>query len=259
MGKGELQDRMVIFPITDETVGSEPVVAWQGVQAREQQDASEFWMITQPAHAALAGDLAAALKDDLFGPIDLTVSRSIALHDAGWSMEDADQIQQLRANPKLKPHSFLNASVDEFLGAWTKSIETAEKFAPVGGYVVSRHFERLSERDAQNDAGKLARFRAQEKERQKKLRTEINFQEQALERLVDALQFCDLLSLYLCSGSKRSVKFDHPKLTLTRVGDEHRLDPFPFREHQQFSFSAMRHPAARDKKAKPGAVFYVNL
>jgi hypothetical protein len=250
---------MVIFPITDETVASEPIGAWQAVQGREQQDASEFWMITQPAHAALAGDLAAALKADLFGPIDLTASRSIALHDAGWSMEDADQIQQLRANPKLKPHSFLNASVDEFLGAWTRSIETAEKFAPVGGYVVSRHFERLSERDAQHDAGKLARFRAQEKQRQNKLRSRISLQEQALELLVDALQFCDLLSLYLCSGSKRSVKFGEPALTLVRDGDEYRLEPFPFREHRQFSFSAMRHPADVDKKAKSGATFYVNL
>ena len=87
-------------------------------------------------------------------------------------MDDADQIQQLRANPKLKPRSFSNASVDEFLGAWTRSIDTAEKFAPVGGYLVSRHFERLSERDAQNDGATLAHFRGQEKQRQKKLRAD---------------------------------------------------------------------------------------
>jgi hypothetical protein len=250
---------MVIFPITGETASKEPVSAWKAVEEREQQSYRDCWMITQPAHAALAGDLAAALTDGFFGPIDRTVSRSIALHDAGWSMDDAEQIQQLRADPKLKPRSFLNASVDEFLGAWAKSIDTAEKFAPTGGYVVSRHFQRLSERDAQDDGEKLARFRAHEKQRQNRLRSEVGLQEQALELLVDALQFCDLLSLYLCSGSKRSVKFGDPALTLTRAGDEYRLEPFPFREHQQFSFSAMKHPAEIDKKAKSGATFYINL
>jgi hypothetical protein len=250
---------MVIFPITGEAASTELVSPWQAVQEREQQSFEECWMITQPTHSALAGDLAAALRDDLFGPIDRTVARSIALHDAGWSMDDAEQIQQLRANPKLKPRTFLNACVDEFLGAWTRSIDTVEKFAPVGGYLVSRHFQRLSERDAQDEGEKLARFRSQEKQRQNKLRSRINLQEHALELLVDALQFCDLLSLYLCSGSKRSVKFGEPALTLMRAGDEYRLEPFPFREHRQLSFSAMRHPADVDKKAKSGATFYLNL
>jgi hypothetical protein len=250
---------MVIFPTTDEAASTEIVSAWQAVQEREQQSFKECWMITQPAHSALAGDLAAALRDDLFGPIDSTVARSIALHDAGWSMDDAEQIQQLRADPKLKPRAFLNASVDDFLGAWTRSIDTVEKFAPVGGCLVSRHFQRLSERDAQHDGEKLAGFRAREQQRQSRLRSRISLQEQALELLVDALQFCDLLSLYLCSGSKRSVKFGDPALTLIRIGDEYRLEPFPFREHQQFSFSAMRHPAEVGKKTNSGATFYINL
>src|SRR5438270_1934110 len=252
---------MVIFPIADEQQTSkESVSAWQAVQEREKLRASEFWMVTQPAHAALAGDLAAALTDDLFGSIDATISRSIALHDAGWSLDDADQIEKLRADPRLKPRSFLDASVEEFLLAWKKSIDTAEKFAPIGGYLVSRHFERLSERDAEKDREALAHFRSQEKQRQKKLRSRISLvEEQALERLVDALQFCDLLSLYLCSGSKRSVTFDKPALTVKRAGDEYQLEPFPFREHRQFSFSAMRHPAELDKKAKSGAIFYINL
>ncbi len=247
---------MVIFPIADEGDNA-PSAAWPAVEERQRQSASSYWLVTQPAHAALSGELAASLREDLFGRIDDTVARSIALHDSGWSMADAEQIQQLRANPKLKPKSFLEFASDQFLRAWTASIDTAEKFAPIGGFLVSRHFERISMRNGDKDQSKLQSFRNREKQRQQRLKPKIHAQEKALERLVDALQFCDLLSLYLCCGSKRSVSFDCPKLTLSRSGDEYRVDPFPFREHRQFSFSALKHPA--NGKPKSGATFYINV
>src|SRR5690242_16852309 len=106
---------MVLFPITDEKPSSTPVSAWPAIEDRLKQSAAEYWLVTQPSHAALAGDLAAALRDDAFGPIDQTIARSIALHDAGWSMDDAEQIQRLRGSPKEKPSSFLEASTDSFL------------------------------------------------------------------------------------------------------------------------------------------------
>lgn len=252
-------NRMVIFPILDESSTLEPISAWQEVQARQVARPSSYWVVTQPSHAVLAGDLASALRSDLFGPIDSTVSRSIALHDAGWSLADAAQIQELRANPNARPRSFLEASTDEFLRAWTSSIDTAEKFAPMGGYIVSRHFERLSHRSDAKDVSKLQEFRKREKARQERLRSGLQPAEAALEKLVDALQFCDLLSLYLCSGSKRSVKFEGHEMVLSRSGDEYRLDPFPFREHRQFSFSALKHPVAAGKASKSGATFYINL
>lgn len=252
-------NRMVIFPILEESFNTEAVSAWQEVQARQMARTSSYWVATQPSHAVLAGDLASALRDDLFGPIDATVSRSIALHDAGWSLADAAQIQELRANPKAEPRSFLEASTDEFLRAWVSSIETAEKFAEIGGYIVSRHFERLSHLSDAKEKSKLQGFQQREKARQAKLRSGLHADEAALEKLVDALQFCDLLSLYLCSGSKRSVRFESPEIVLRRSGEEHRLDPFPFREHRQFSFSALKHPAGSGKAPKSGATFYINL
>lgn len=247
---------MVIFPIADEA-RSDSVAVWPAVEERQRQAASSSWLVTQPAHAALSGELASSLRDDLFGAIDGTVARSIALHDSGWSMADAEQIHQLRANPKLKPKSFLEFAADHFLRAWTASIDTAEKFAPVGGFLVSRHFERISMRNGDKDASRLQNFRSREKQRQERLKPKIRMEEKALEKLVDALQFCDLLSLYLCCGSRRSVSFDCPKLTLSRSGDEYQLDPFPFREHRQLSFSALKHPA--DRKPKSGATFYINV
>lgn len=247
---------MVIFPIADER-NIDSIPAWPAVEERQRESASSYWLVTQPAHAALSGELAASLPEDLFGAIDETVSRSIALHDSGWSMDDAEQIQRLRANPKLKPKSFLEFAADHFLRAWTASIDTTEKFAPIGGFLVSRHFERISMRNGDKDQSKLQKFRDREKQRQQRLRAKIKMEDSAIERLVDALQFCDLLSLYLCCGSRRSVNFDSPKLTLSRSADEYRLDPFPFREHRQFSFSAIKHPV--NGKPKSGATFYINV
>lgn len=250
---------MVLFPITDEQNSSTPVSAWSAIEERLKQPAAEYWLVTQPSHAALAGDLAGGLRDDLFGPIDEVAGRSIALHDAGWSMDDAEQIQRLRSQPKQEPSSFLDASSDSFLRAWTGSIETAAKFDPIGGYLVSRHFERLSLRTEKNDTVKLEAFRKREKERQQRLKKSLNRDEAAMERLVDALQFCDVLSLYLCCGSCRTVKIEKPGITVSRQGDEYRLDPSPFREPKQFSFSALRHPVANGKNGHSGATFYINL
>jgi len=247
---------MVIFPIADER-NIDSIAAWPAVEERQRESASSYWLVTQPAHAALSGELAASLREDLFGAIDETVSRSIALHDSGWSMDDAEQIQQLRADPKLKPKSFLEFAADHFLRAWTSSIDIAEKFAPIGGFLVSRHFERISMRNGGDNQTKLQNFRSREKQRQLRLKPKIHMEEAALEKLVDALQFCDLLSLYLCCGSRRSIKFDCPKLTLSRSGDEYRLEPFPFQEHRQFSFSALKHPG--QGKPKSGATFYINV
>lgn len=253
---------MVIFPIADEENPSAEVVsAWSAVEERQRRNAAANWLVTQPSHAALAGDLAAALRDDVFGPIDETVARCIALHDAGWSMNDAEQIQRLRANRNQKPSGFLDASVDQFLRAWTASIETAAKFAPIGGYIVSRHFERISNLASgkEKDKTKIELFRRREKDRQQRLREGINMEQPSLEKLVDTLQFCDVLSLYLCCGSPRTVAFDSPKLKITRRGDEYRLEPSPFREHCQFNFAALRHPVLGGKKGQSGATFYINL
>jgi hypothetical protein len=193
-------------------------------------------------------------------------------------MEDAAQIQQLRADANEKPSSFLEAKAEQFLPAWAKSIEIAAKFAPVGGYLVSRHFERISCRDVENVKPKLDDFRKQERQRQEKLLKDLKLSKPALEHLVDALQFCDVLSLYLCCGSAAPVKLDEPKLEIKRNGDEYRLDPSPFRTRQQFSFSALRHPMAQSARSgrkdtqpegkreksstsrpQSGATFYINL
>jgi hypothetical protein len=174
-------------------------------------------------------------------------------------MDDAEQIQRLRSDPKLRPSSFLEASLDQALRAWTVSIETAEKFAPIGGYLVSRHFERLSKRLGSKSQAKLGSFRKREAQRQLGLRADLKQDEASLERLVDALQFCDVLSLYLCCGSARMVEISEQKITISRADGDYRLVPIPFSKPFQFAFSALRHPIRGSKKDNSGATFYINL
>jgi hypothetical protein len=251
---------MILFPIIEEQSPSDrPSPIWKAVEESQKRSVTDYWLVTQPAHAALAGELASALREDLFGSIDATVARSIALHDAGWSMDDAEQIQRLRSDPKLRPSSFLEASLDHALRAWTSSIETAEKFAPIGGYLVSRHFERLSKHLGSEHQTKLESFRKREAHRQQGLRAGLKQDEASLERVVDALQFCDLLSLYLCCGSARKVEISAQKITISRTGGDYRLVPSPFSKSHQFTFSALRHPVWGSKKEKSGATFYLNL
>ena len=252
---------MVLYPIADQKNDtSPPVPIWNAVEESQKQVTPEYWLVTQPAHANLAGELASALREDFFAPIDETVSRCIALHDAGWSMADAEQIHSLRSNPKLQPRSFVDASFEEARQAWTRSIETAEKFEPVGGYLVSSHFAQLSQRVDPQSKAKFEAFRKQETVRRQCLRSMVQQDEKTLELLIDALQFCDVLSLYLCCGSTRSVEIGRQRKTLvTRKGEEYKLQPSPFKGACQFSFSALRHPAPTGSKRHSGATFYINL
>ena len=251
---------MVIFPIVDEhQPAKEAVPIWEAIEASQNRSASSYWLVTQPAHAALAGELAAALHDDLFGPIDATISRSIALHDYGWSMDDAEQIQRLRSDSKLRPRGFLQSSAEESLQAWTRSIDAVEKFAAIGGYLVSRHFERLSHRTGKTPQSKVETFRRREQQRQERLLKSLGHKKADLERLVDGLQFCDVLSLYLCCGSTRSITVAEPKMTVSRAGEGYKIEPSPFAESRQFNFPALRHPVPGEEKTNTGAIFYVNL
>jgi hypothetical protein len=69
-----------------------------------------------------------------------------------------------------------------------------------------------------------------------------------VERLVDLLQFCDLLSLYLCCGSHAHVQFPQAvgsrSITLRRDGELCLLDPSPFREEISLGVPARRDSAS---------------
>ena len=118
--------------------------AWSVVEQSQRQITGPCWMITQPSHAALAGEFAARMTGGNLPNLDAPVIRAIALHDAGWGMPDAQAIMQSRSIGQGAPKSFIACGAGEFVNAWEKSIDVAASASATGGYIVSRHFERIA-------------------------------------------------------------------------------------------------------------------
>ena len=197
---------MVIRPLDPPAPRAGVVSAWDAVEAVQKRACSECWLIAQPDHAALAGDIAAHLAPPLFPAMDAAVLQGITLHDEGWGPFDAGSIAASQP-----PRSFIQESPATFVEAWTASIDRAQQEAAIAGMMVSKHFCRLAQhRVAQNtDAGDdmrlLLGFLTAESQRQRELLPGCGRHD--VERLTDVLQFCDVLSLYLCCGAAEDVAF----------------------------------------------------
>jgi hypothetical protein len=236
--------------------GHGPHPAWSVVERSQTPRMDECWLIPQPAHAALSGEIAAQLAPEHFPGITPEVIQAIALHDAGWGMPDAEGIQRSRAaTPKnpAPPKSFIKFAPQEVLSIWTFSIDTTQKLSAVGGYIVSRHFAAIGRAQVSHYDSKyaafFARFEEQETRRQEKLLQKARTSAAELEPLVKALQFCDLLSLYIACGSLEDVTFPQKlgtdEIVLRRQGPgQCTMAPFPFTGEAIFTISGVRHPRA---------------
>ena len=179
---------------------------WDAISPTQKTCAPEYWLITQPDHAALSGAIAAALGPPLLPRLSSEVVQGIAHHDDGWAPFDA-QI----ALTDGRPFSFLDFPPKDFLCAWRESIASAVKVAPIAGAIVSGHFWRLGRKrlewgiDNAEDRELLVDFLGSEHARQQRLLGRHSQQE--FEFFTDVLQFCDVLSLYLCCGSTQDVEF----------------------------------------------------
>jgi hypothetical protein len=225
------------------------------VERLQQQKYESCWMVTQPSHAALSGEIAARLTGPGIPRVDDEIIRAIALHDAGWGIADAQAVTRSRSAKPTAPKSFLEMAVAEFLEAWEKSIQVAQTVSAAGGFIVSRHFQRLAEHrlagasDSDRDRKSLRQFVEHEQARQKKLAAKQSRSAEELESLTDLLQFCDLLSLYICCGSRQSVEFPEyfgAKAKLTVEATVYKLDPLLIEPGAAFSFAALRFPAAKE-------------
>ncbi len=180
--------------------------AWEQVEAAQRRVCLPCLLIPQPAHAVLAGELAAGLTG--FGELPPEIQRAIQMHDTGWASSDAQQIQSLRSGPQAStalPVSFIATSPQEAEEAWTASIKTVEAFSSAGALVISRHFSLIAQHDQAHQ-----RFFQAEKSRQRRLQGAAS--DADIERWSAALGFCDLVSLFLLSGLSREVEFPlaHP-------------------------------------------------
>ena len=233
---------------------------WDAIYPTQRISAPDYWLITQPDHAELSGAIAAALGPPLVPRLRPEVVEGIARHDDGWTAFDS------KISPtKGRPLSFIDFLPKDFLRAWTGSIESAERIAPIAGAIVSCHFSRLgrgrleSRIDDPENCSLLATFLHCQQQRQQRLLGGHSREE--FEFLTDVLQFCDVLSLYLCCGAAEDVTFPQrfgPKsLRLwreaARTPDQAAVchfDPSPFAQGGvDLAVSARRYPAERQPSA----------
>lgn len=231
--------------------------AWSVVEQSQRQISGSCWMITQPSHAALAGEFAARMTGGNLPILDAPVIRAIALHDAGWGMPDAQAIMQSRSIGQGAPKSFIACGVGQFVDAWEKSIDVAASASATGGYIVSRHFERIakanSSKTSESSHPAMESFFQNEAARQAKLAAKQERTPEELEALTDVLQFCDLLSLYVCCGARQNVEFPKyfgTKARLTVETDSYRLDPILIEPGTVFVVAALKHPATNEASGK---------
>lgn len=161
---------------------------------KTQRAARPVGWITQPAHAALSGRIAASLEPGVFGALPDVVVEAIRLHDCGWAVSD---LMSLECCIEAEPHSFLRESPAHAAAAWRRSIRNSECRSKLGCILTARHFCLLTPRDgnAEHEA-----FLNEETEWATAAASDNGFPQQDLERYTAALGFCDLLSLCLCSG-----------------------------------------------------------
>lgn len=236
--------------------------AWSVVEQSQRQIAGDCWMITQPSHAALSGEFAARMAGVNLPNLDAPVIRAIALHDAGWGMPDAQAIMQSRSVGQGAPRSFVACGVGEFVNAWEKSIDVAASASATGGYIVSRHFERIARahsskasesKPSESVPPAIESFLQNEAARQARLAAKQERTPEELEALTDVLQFCDLLSLYVCCGARQNVEFPAYfgiKARLIVEAESYRLDPILIEPGTAFSVAALRHPATKEASGK---------
>jgi hypothetical protein len=236
---------------------SEYLPTWKVVERIQRQPYESCWMITQPSHAALAGEFAARITGVNVPKLDSAIIRAIALHDAGWGVPDSQAIMQSRSMGRGSPRSFIDCAVSEFVEAWEKSIDVAASTGPAGGYIVSRHFCRIAESSAAQiatgDRERAARFLEHEAARQKQLAAKQDRSVEELEVLTDVLQFCDLLSLYVCSGARANAEFPEyfgMKVRLTVEEESYRLEPQVIEPGTEFAVAALRHPATKEESGR---------
>lgn len=185
------------------TENKSPAAAHVFLESQKRPDGS-CGFVTQVAHSHVAGQLARALVADAFGELPPEVAEAAADHDLGWADSDKRQIATL---PDPPPKPFPAMRQDE-LASWRRSLELADSGSPLARCLISRHFSALAEQPSLRHEIFLVTETG--------LRTEIErlrgFRENDLQQWAGAVGFCDLLSLYLCSGLQHTVSFPltHP-------------------------------------------------
>ena len=216
---------MILRPETKSAAANHAFVsAWEAVARAEKTSSAKYHLVRQPDHARVSGKIAQHFAIAGAPPVDDDIVRGISLHDEGWAAFDEGR-ERLHATPASyssanialdregRPLAFLDIKAGDFLRAWQGSIDSAEAVAPIAALIVSGHFCRLGKFGigmgaySKDDAQSVREFLASEEQRQCRLLRLQARTEKEVQYWTDVLQFCDLLSLYLCCGSEESVEF----------------------------------------------------
>ena len=259
--------------LRNENQGYEPgrgqtMSAFEAIAAVQKNDLLPCWFVTQPDHAHLSGTIAAGFDCRRFPELTADVVEAIGLHDEGWEIYDGSA-------PEPRPQAFQNGRAipfiaippDQFLSAWGCSIGKAERVSALAGLVVSRHFQSLgrfglAKFEAQPaECSKVRQFISDEQEREQRLLRGYKVGPEMLERLIAMLQFCDLLSLHLCSNAPQPVEFPQDfgsgRISLRREESRAVLSPTPLALPMRLNFPAFL--AGRDHRVVASRVVEVQL
>jgi hypothetical protein len=188
--------------------------AFAAIAETQQKAVVSDWYVTQPDHARISGELAAALDSRKVPNLCQAVVRAITIHDMGWMPYDGD-VSAPRAPIALESGvamSFANTEPERFLPAWLGSIQAAMSAGPLGGLIVSAHFARLTHPYMESGKGtpeqraQVEQFLLREAARVERLLPQAGLPLEEIEALIVVLQFCDLASLYLCANPWEPVE-----------------------------------------------------
>ena len=184
--------------------------AWQVFLESQRAVDPPYGVISQPEHSRLAGDLAVALIPETFGELTPEAIDAIRQHDQGW--QDHDDAQLAHVGPDC-PKPFPAIAPHEAHACWLESIERAAGRSLLEGIITSRHFCAIAQADPAH-----APFLARETPRRSRMEEQAGIAAPELDRYTAAIGFCDIVSLYLCSGAREPVEVPlaHPSLPESR-------------------------------------------
>jgi hypothetical protein len=188
--------------------------AFEAIAGIQATAAATDWYVTQPDHARISGEVAAAFDSRKVPNVREAIVRAISMHDIGWMPYDGDVSSPCapKQTDSGVPVSFANTEPEQFLSAWLGSIQAAQSTGPLGGLIVSAHFARLTHPYLDRGAGtpeqraQVERFLHGEATRVERLLPEAGLPLEEIEALIAVLQFCDLASLYICANPEAPVE-----------------------------------------------------
>ncbi len=176
---------------------------------REEEHSWTF--VTQPAHAWLAGKLAAAWGNDAFispEPFEAVILAT-RLHDIGWLDWDASP----RLGEDGRPVNFVDTNLAETIPIWRQAVGRISLMDPYASLLVSKHASTIYHLwrqrgvDRLEEQSKLAALLAEQEATQEQYRVRLAghplygpaVEADHLEMAYRWLRVCDIFSLILCS------------------------------------------------------------